>query len=124
MQVRLAEASGSCHKIAKIYRNHLDTWFQQTFASERQTYIDLQHVFMQLSQYDLSMLSGTEELFSYLDPICDQLSRLMAGGDTAAAVSLHDETSAELLKLRKTISAVTVQLVKMRNEFAGLGPNG
>ena len=117
MGVRIAEAKGSCSKIGRIYDKHLDTWFQKTFGSGSPEYIEIQHVFKQLSAYDFSMIEATKELTRYLDPICDELLKMITGNDMTDAVSFHNETSDELMPVRKEISKVATQMVDLRNDF-------
>lgn len=120
MSVRIADAKGSCSKIGRIYDTHLDTWFKSTFGSNSPEYLDIQDIFKQLSMYDFSMIDATKELSRYLDPKCDTLLKMTTGGDLTAAVSFHNETSDELMQVRKGMSRVATQMVELRNEFEAI----
>jgi uncharacterized coiled-coil DUF342 family protein len=117
MNVRISDASGSCSKIKRIYDSHLDTWFKKTFQNEDQKYLEIQHIFKQLSEYDLSMIEATNDLVRYLSPKCDEILKMMTENDKDKIIAYHDSISNELLETRKKISEVAKQLIDFKNEF-------
>lgn len=117
MNVRIAEASGSCAKISRIYDSHLDLWFRQIFNSKNENYIQVQHLFKQLSEYDFSMIEATKDLEKYLQPKANSMLSMLLANDIHNLNIEHNSISVELMPVRMKLSQVTKQLVDMRNEF-------
>jgi hypothetical protein len=120
MNVRISEASGSCAKIKRIYNSHLDSWFLQVFHNENQNYVQVQHLFKQLSDYDFSMIEATKDLEKYLQPKANSFLSMLLVNDTNNLIAAHSDVTKELMNVRVKLSQVIKQLVDIKNEFQSI----
>jgi hypothetical protein len=117
LQVRIAEASGSCQKINSIYQQHLKRWFMDIFHEDSDDYKETEFIFQQLTGYDLSMLEATKELERYLIPKAESMLEMLDAGDPSLS-SLHNDVSTELLATRIRLSQIIKTFIELRNSFA------
>jgi hypothetical protein len=117
MGIRIAEASGSCAKIKRIYEKHLDTWFQRVFKNETAKYREVRHLFSNLLDLDMNMVQATKDLEDYLSEKAQAVMKLVYNSDTNV-ITYHNKVSVELLETRKGLSHVVKQLVELKNDFA------
>jgi hypothetical protein len=119
MQVRISEASGSCSKIKRIYNSYLDTWFQKKFRKGSQEYIEVQGAFVQLSEYDLSMVEAMKDIDQYLIPRAEHMLGLIKQNNQHELIRYHTTIVDEMTDIRLKLSQITKQLIDLSNEFSG-----
>jgi hypothetical protein len=117
MQVRIAEASGSCAKIKRVYESHLDTWFLRIFGKESVQYMDTQKIFNELSAYDISMIEAAKNLETYFTDKSAHMLIFLSEHNTTKLIEYHTLTIQEVTETRKKLSLVVKQLVDLKNDF-------
>ena len=108
---------GSCHKMANIYDNSVNRWFERVFRNDTQAYRDLADIFLMLRSADGDMFDLMANTASQMQAYANETLALVAQDRKPEARAHVIASMPDINALRARINDLLAGLYGLRAQF-------
>ena len=109
---------GHCHRIWRIYEDHLNKWFSNVLAPDEQA--SMQTVFDRLGNADLDLFADLGRVAETLQAEAQAVLGLVVKADKTQARARVWSSLPSLMPLQKTMAGTMTKLYGLKNDFADI----
>lgn len=117
LKARLKAARGHCSKIANIYKQFLDPWFQRVADLNKAEREELRSLFYGLSESDSLMVDVMDDSARWLGDQAERVLDLLERGKIEEAQGRIAEARLFILPVRRVLAQTMGQLQELEAEF-------
>jgi hypothetical protein len=117
---RIQASRGHCSKIANLYTNHLNPWFQRVLDLDRSERDGLQALFLDLSNGDGTMVDILNKATWWLGEVSEKVLTHYEVGEIQEANDLVVAARREILPVRRALAHAMAQLQQLESDFVDL----
>ena len=117
---RIQASRGHCSKIANLYANHLNPWFQRVLDLDKTEREGLKALFDDLSNGDGIMVDILNKATWWLGEVSERVLTHFEAGEVQEANELVVAARREILPVRRALARAMALLQQLESEFVGL----